>query len=239
MKKPVILLTGMEVPHPTFGRPMVLNMSTCFNAIENNGGLPILTSFYKEEDDIKAMVEMADGIFFTGGEDLEPALYGEEKQAYCGDTAPARDTFEMKVMQYALELDKPILCLCRGSQLLNAYLGGTLYQDIPTQAPSDIAHVNMAEVLHGSHTVNITDKDSFLYKAVGVEELTVNTTHHQGVKDVAPGLSVVATAPDGMVEATQLKSKTWVVACQWHPEIMVEEPQHKQIFTAFIEACQK
>ncbi|MDL2215828.1 gamma-glutamyl-gamma-aminobutyrate hydrolase family protein [Ruminococcaceae bacterium OttesenSCG-928-N02] len=240
MKKPVILMSSTQTHTPN-GTPYYTQTAAYFHAIEKHGGLPVLSTFTftEDEENLQAVLEQVDGVFLTGGEDVNPAAYGEEKLPSCGGILPARDEMELKLLRAALDMGKPILCVCRGLQILNVLLGGTLYQDIPTQAPSDILHPAFEKLWEVCHTVQITDENSYLYAAVGAREIGVNSSHHQSIKDLAPGLKVTATAPDGIIEAVELDppGKNYLCAVQWHPERMFNEPQYNQIFGAFMQAC--
>ncbi len=242
MKRPLVLVSGMSGsidlgPGLTF--PTYLNTAWCFEAVEEAGGIPLLAPFLKEEAAIEQLVAAADGIFITGGEDIEPKRYGEEREPFCQDVCLPRDEFEFKVIKHALAMNKPTLCICRGSQLLNVALGGTLYQDIATQAPGSLDHVAYGSLREETaHTVAI-EEGSILHKALGKTTLGTNSGHHQAVKDLAPGLTVIAKTEDGIVEATQMNDKRFVLGCQWHPEMIENSEQYHKIFDAFVAACKE
>lgn len=239
MKKPLILTSSTRTQTPN-GTPYYTQTAAYFHAIEKHGGLPVLSTFTftDDEENLRATLEQVDGVFLTGGEDVNPAEYGEETLPVCGGLLPERDEMELKLLRAALDMGKPILCVCRGLQILNVLLGGTLYQDIPSQAPSDILHPAFENLWGVCHTVKITDKDSYLYKATREDEIGVNSSHHQSIKDLAKGLKITAVAPDGIIEAVELEDySNYLCAVQWHPERLFNEPQYSQIFGAFIDAC--
>ena len=170
-----------------------------------------------EEDEVlEEIAGRFDGFLFTGGPDVEPALYGQKKESFCGEICPGRDAMEMKLFRLAYELDKPILGICRGLQLVNVALGGTLYQDIPTQAPSEISHRVLEKPLaRDTHEIFVEPDCPFGELPLC---LNVNSRHHQAIDRLAPGLKVRARAADGIIEAVYMPEKPWIRAVQWHPE---------------------
>ena len=206
-----------------------------FNGIEKAGGIPIMLSFSENEPDIDQMCSLCDGFLFTGGHDVSPEVYHEEKME-CTVPCMKRDRLETAILNKAIEADKPVLGICRGIQFINAALGGTLYQDIPSLFPSEINHHQAAPYDMPSHNVYIR-KDSPLYEIVNVEELPVNSCHHQAVKELAPGLEIMASAADGLTEAVYMPSKRFLWAVQWHPEFSYKNDESSmKIFRAFIDA---
>ncbi|MBO4791876.1 MAG: gamma-glutamyl-gamma-aminobutyrate hydrolase family protein [Clostridia bacterium] len=166
-----------------------------------------------------------DAIILTGGEDLDPKWYGEEP--ICDEKGnnlnvinAKRDTSDMLYIKCALELDMPMLCICRGMQLLNVACGGTLWQDIPTQVGGTVTHRDPNKRVFVTHLIRI-EKGSLLNTVVGYSVARVNSWHHQAVKDVGDGLVVTARADDGIIEAMEMPGKTFVFATQFHPEQLV------------------
>ena len=150
---------------------------------------------------------------------------------------PAKDRAELALLERFLRLDKPVLALCRGMQLLNVHLGGTLYQDLDTQFPTRVTHRQQPPYDLPVHAVSVRPGGP-LYRIVGREQLAVNSYHHQAVRDTAPPLSVQARAPDGIVEAVALPWARFVLGVQWHPEAMPREDESAAaIFSAFLSAC--
>ena len=206
-----------------------------FDGIDKAGGIPIMLPFSKNESDIEQVCNLCDGFLFTGGHDVSPEVYQEERMK---GTSPClkRDQLEAEVFKKAVEADKPVLGICRGIQFINAALGGTLYQDLPTQHPSDIAHRQPAPYDVPSHHVLIR-KDSPLYECLKTEELPVNSCHHQAIKELAPGLKIMASATDGIIEAVYMPAKRFLWAVQWHPEFSYKNNESSmKIFKAFINA---
>ncbi len=200
--------------------------------IEAAGGLPVVLPF---TSDVSRFVEICDGFLFTGGQDVSPTLYGEEPLEGLCDCCEKRDALDGAVLKAAMAADKPILGICRGIQFINAYLGGTLYQDLPTQHPSEINHHGHAPYDEPVHDVTLT---SPLRECLNAEVLPVNSYHHQAVKTVAPGLEVMAVSTDGIVEAVYRPESRFLWAVQWHPEFSYKtDVNSMKIFETFIKAC--
>lgn len=240
MKKPIIVLTPrnkpMEAPFD-----MVYNFSNGFNfnAISNRGGIPIMAGML---DDAQAeqLMENADGLFLTGGADVDPKLYGEEIMECCGKIEYDRDKSDYALLKAALKFKKPIIGICRGCQIANVYLGGTMYQDIKTQVGDKISHpVYDDHRNETTHSINVV-KDTPLYNLFGEESFGVNSLHHQAIKDLAPNVKAMAYAPDGIIESWYLESNDqWIRAYQWHPEMQQDNSHNLRIFEDFINACLK
>lgn len=206
--------------------------------LEDAGAIPVILPLTSDEEALARYVQLFDGFLFPGGHDLDPALYGEKPTEQCGIWISQRDDMEKRLFPMVLQTGKPMLGICRGIQLFNVMLGGTLYQDIPTECPSDVEHHETAPYDKVAHSVEIRP-DTPLYKAVGLTQMGVNSYHHQGVKTLGTGLAVAATAPDGMVESVYLPDHKFALAVQWHPEFSrLSDPNSRKIFSAFVEACQ-
>lgn len=205
--------------------------------LEACGALPLVLPLTTDEGVLADALRLCDGLLLTGGHDIDPALYGQAPLPQCGVLCPARDKMEVYLLRAALAADKPVLGICRGIQLLNAVLGGTLYQDLPTQHPSDVTHVMTPPYDRAVHTVEILP-GTLLADLCGAGTLAVNSYHHQAVDKAAPGLQVMAQAPDGLVEAVRLPGKAFVVAVQWHPEFSYKNDAcSKALLQAFVDAC--
>jgi putative glutamine amidotransferase len=181
------------------------------------------------------IVSRVDGVVLTGGEDVEPSRYGQPRNEKCGESNEPRDRTEIALVKAARELGKPLLAICRGPQLLNVALGGTLIQDIPSQVPGALEHNSRDSRTSRVHSVKI-DEGSLVAEAIGATEITVNSLHHQSVDKVGDGLRISARAPDGIVEAIESDSDDWwAIAVQWHPEEMNDsrEPWDRGLFKAF------
>ena len=208
-------------------------------AIEKCGGVPILIPYVKNTDVYDDIIKKCDGIFITGGADIDPCRYGKAKKNTCGQLQQLRDEKELYILDKAMCKNKPILAVCRGIQLLNVYLGGTLYQDIPTEYPSKINHTQKEGRFEPSHSVEIVE-GAPLFKLVNKEVMTANSFHHQAIKDLAVGLEAMAYAEDGIIEAVYLPSRYYVRGYQWHPERLFDtDTDNEKIFLDFINACNR
>lgn len=240
MKLPLIVLTPQNMPmEEPFDKPY--NYSNGYNtsAIVNAGGVPVIPTFLNEEQAM-ALMEKADGLVMTGGADINPALYGEEKMAECGTVEDARDKSDYALLKAALALKKPVLCICRGCQIANVYFGGSMYQDIPTQLPSRLKHSDYPNYMNEiTHTIRI-EEGSPLHKLLGKTEIGVNSLHHQGIKDIGSGVVPMAWSDDGLVESWYLDSAyQWLRAYQWHPEMIAGSENSDTILKDFISQCAK
>ena len=207
------------------------------DGISQAGGIAVIFPFSSEEKELEQLVDMFDGFLFTGGHDVTPELYGEAPMPGLIESCAKRDRMETTILRKAIAEDKPVLGICRGIQLINAALGGTLYQDLPTQHPSDVEHHQTPPYDKHAHFVRI-NAGSPLYKCLGKEQLSVNSYHHQAVKNPAPGLLAMAVSPDGLVEALYKPDQRFLWAVQWHPEFSFRsDANSRKIFKAFVDAA--
>lgn len=206
------------------------------SAVAEAGGIPLILPLMDEEALLDEFVSACDGFLLTGGYDISPALYGQEKLPACGDTTDGLDCMEAALLPRILAADKPVLGICRGLQFLNIALGGTLWQDLPTQQPSPIAHRMEAPYDRFVHQV-IQSEDSPLLQIIPAREFGVNSAHHQGICRLGDGLFPAARSEDGIVEAVCLPEKKFVYAVQWHPEDLYRiDPNAAALFAALIRA---
>lgn len=208
-----------------------------FKGILDTGAIPVMLPLTKDNDLIEYLADKFDGFLFTGGHDINPNLYGEVKLQKCGQVCEARDILEKVLFSKILELDKPMLGICRGIQLFNVLLGGDLYQDLSTQHADEkeINHLQSPPYDIAVHTVKLVD--SPLAELIKVHEIGVNSYHHQSIKRLAPKLSPMAYSPDGLIEAVYMPGKKYVWAVQWHPEFMPSDAASQKLFLSFINAC--
>lgn len=186
-------------------------------AVRMAGAVPFIAP-YTDLDGVSELVAMADAVILTGGHDVNPLIYGEELQKGIQGISNERDAFDLKLIEEALKQGKPMLGICRGMQLINAYLGGTLYQDIYKANVAKLEHVSFDTLSVGAHHITIKEQ-SFLHRATGLKKMLVNTEHHQAVKDIAEGFKVTAKSSDGIIEAMEdVHRKIYLV--QFHPEAM-------------------
>ena len=210
-----------------------------FDGVRNAGGIPVMLPLNIGESEAIQLYSLCDGLLFTGGQDIDPALYGEAPSPRCGPVCPARDALEKLLFHRAYEDDLPALGICRGIQLFNVMLGGTLYQDLPTQRPGGVSHAMKAPYDRPCHTVTV-DQSSSLGLLLGKPLLGVNSYHHQAVRTLAPGLSAMAWSADGLVEAVRSPDRRFLWAVQWHPEFShATDPDSAQIFRAFVDRCRQ
>ena len=205
-------------------------------SVANSGGVPLVLPYIENEEIIDAFINLCDGFLFTGGADVEPCYYGEEKKDTCGETEPNRDKLEMAVLKKVIEKDKPILGICRGLQIINVAMGGTLYQDLPTEFKTDVVHKQTEGESEPSHSI-IIEEGTPLERIVGKRIMTGNSFHHQAIKDLANGLRVSAKSPDGIIEGVYAPDKRYLCAYQWHPERLYRFEDNKALFDDFINAC--
>jgi putative glutamine amidotransferase len=202
------------------------------------GGLPLMLPLTSDVDMLRRLAGLCAGFLFTGGQDVFPGLYGEEVLSCCGTVCTERDTMEKTLFSIAvLEQNKSAFGICRGIQIFNVLLGGTLYQDIPAQfSESAVSHQQMPPYNEPAHTVTVSG-DRPLRDLLGVDTLAVNSSHHQGIAKLAPGLLPMARAGDGLIEAVCMKDKPFVWAVQWHPEMSLAEESSGKLFDTFVNAC--
>ena len=209
------------------------------NGIETAGGLPIMLPLTTDKAALEQICRTVNGLLFTGGQDVSPDLYREVKNDCCGEICLPRDQMEAVLFSlFVMEMNKPAFGICRGIQFLNALLGGTLYQDLGTQFKigPPLVHQQKPPYDKFSHKVNIT-LDSPLYKLLGADEITVNSCHHQGIKELSGELVCMAEAEDGLVEAVYIPGRKFAWALQWHPEYSPNDEHSQKLFAAFVNAC--
>ncbi|MCY0869472.1 MAG: gamma-glutamyl-gamma-aminobutyrate hydrolase family protein [Firmicutes bacterium] len=186
---------------------------------------------------VEDLADAIDGLLLTGGEDVDPQMFGEEPRHGLGEISPIRDRFESALLQAMLRRDKPIFGICRGIQLMNAALGGTLYQDLSRQWAGSLQHSQRAPRDHLAHAVTISP-DSNLRGILGSDQVGVNTFHHQAIHGLAPGFVATAVSSDGLIEAFEMVGRPHVFGVQWHPEnLWRKHPLHRRLFTAFVDSA--
>jgi putative glutamine amidotransferase len=240
-KRPVIGITALatryiDPPH----LPMYALNQRYVMAVEASGGAPLMVPPGLDETSMQAIFERLDGLLLSGGGDVDPAHYGESPHAPLNEVNAERDRLELSLARQAVEADKAVIGICRGVQVLNVALGGSLVQDIPTQQPDSLLHsFDGAQVARDTkaHSVRIESR-SLLREVMGVEQADVNSWHHQSLKRIAPGLTVVAQSPDGIIEAVEMPGRRFVIGVQWHPEWLYDrQPEMKRLFEALVQAA--
>ncbi|MCM3744763.1 gamma-glutamyl-gamma-aminobutyrate hydrolase family protein [Sporosarcina luteola] len=212
--------------------------NTYIQAVITGGGIPFIIPTGVESD-VRQITKLLDGLIISGGGDMNPHLFNEEPLPRLGNVTPERDKIELKLAKHMLTLDKPILGICRGHQVLNVAFGGTLFQDIDSQCTNPILqHNQKAKREYQSHTVHIV-KGTILESIAASDKIMVNSFHHQALKDVPSPLVVSGRASDGIVEAVESTVHHFVVGVQWHPEALMQNADQvsKRLFEAYMKAC--
>lgn len=240
LKHPVITSPSSEQREGI--RQLTLNRIYA-TAIEQAGGIILATGRPRDEEEIRAIAELSDGLLLTGGSDVCPELYKEERR-HCNNINRERDELEVALVKQMLRLGKPVLGICRGMQVMNVALGGSLYQDIMQEMPNAIEHdfhfdkkgVALPRDFR-AHEVIIAS-ETLLGSIFKTTTSAVNSLHHQGVKTLGKGFVASAHTSDGLVEAIELPGYSFVLGVEWHPEELGDESS-KKIFQSFIDAARK
>jgi len=210
-------------------------------AIEAAGGIPVLIYLTQDREALDRLYALCGGLVFAGGEDVDPGHFGAERHPNLGTVVPLRDEVELALARRARSDRKPMLGICRGIQLLNVALGGTLYQDIPAELPAALDHYasrNLPDRAHTAHPVALAP-DSWLAERLGADTIDVNTFHHQSLREIAPGLRVTGRAPDGVIEAVESTGESFVLGVQCHPEELWDsaDPRWARMFAGFVDVA--
>ena len=233
--RPLIGLTmDSESPGGYSAFPWYAMRANYFASVVEAGGLPV--ALPHDETLVVAYLDRIDGLIVTGGAfDVDPALYGETSRHETVSLKEARSGFEFGATKAALERDMPVFGICGGQQLLNVVLGGTLIQHIPDEWETPLAHEQPNPRDEAGHTVAVVP-DTLLHEICGIDELQVNSAHHQAVKAVADGVAVNASAPDGIIEGIEDRRYRFCLGVQWHPEFTID-PGDARLMRAFVDAC--
>ena len=219
-----------DAQHPAVGNKPLIGVSLGYNPTKNsvnntyinsilmNGGVPYLIPVTDNVEVLRQIVAQLDGIVFTGGEDFEPAYFGEENHEKLGEVNVTRDTYDLTLFKLATDRNIPTLGICRGLQLINVAMGGTLYQDLPAEKPSDINHRQEEAGTVPTHSVSVVD-GSVMLQILGEKEIQVNTFHHQAIEKLAPGLKIVGWSNDSVPELIEAYPHRQILGTQFHPEI--------------------
>jgi putative glutamine amidotransferase len=210
------------------GRERVALNSAYVRALALAGLVPLIVPPILDPEEACAVLDRVHGLVLSGGEDVDPARYGARPHPKLGETDGSRDALELGLIAAARARRLPILAICRGIQILNVALGGTLYQDLPSERRGAIDHADT----RSRHAVRV-EPGSLLHRTLATLEASVNSRHHQAIRDLAPSLVATAWAPDGLIEAAEPRDgEPWTLAVQWHPEDDVEGA----LFRGFAEA---
>jgi putative glutamine amidotransferase len=237
-RKIVGITCGTRAATETESARQNLNRSYVW-AVEQAGGVPIILPVTTEPEVIARYLGVLDGLLLSGGVDIDPSCYGQEPHPQLGEVDTDRDATELPLLRQALAEDVPIFAICRGIQSLNVAMGGTLYQDLPAQFPSDIQHYQskIGKPRHEfMHEISLAP-DTRLRSVIEAECMPVNSFHHQALLDVAEGLIVTAHAPDGVIEAVESPTHRYLVGVQFHPEDTAPcDENSRRLFSAFVRA---
>lgn len=237
--RPLIGIPCYAGIHEGTHRPIYCNNRTYTRALEAAGGVAILIPLVDDTSILEVLLDRVDGLLFPGGKDLQPAFYGERPHPELGAVDPHEDEVDLMLARWAIERDIPTLGICRGMQLLNVALGGSLYQDISSQVPN--SSINHRKDGHPrdeiSHNIHI-QPGSQMERVLGASEVWVNSLHHQSVKQPGKGAIISGRAEDGIAELLEVPDHCFLMAVQGHPEeIYTHEKVWSRVFTAFTAAC--
>lgn len=236
--RPLIGLT----PGYEYDKSMIYTKDGYYEAVLRTGGTPVTLALTSEHEVLDQYVECVDGFLITGGPDVDARFFGEPNRPYNGFISPLRDAMEVRLIQKAITAGKPVFGICRGVQMMNVAMGGSLYQDIPAQIKSReiLKHSQEAPVWYPTHDITI-EKDTVIWKVYGGEQADVNSFHHQAVKVPADCFRITSISEDGIIESLEYKDAgQFAVGVQWHPELMWQKNEvHLELFRQFVHACRK
>jgi putative glutamine amidotransferase len=237
MATPLIALTASSARRNGGAARVGVN-EAYVRAIQSAGLVPVVVPPSLGPDEARAVIRGTAGLLLSGGEDVDPSRYGAVRHSATQTSHAGRDATEMALVDAARDARRPVLAICRGLQLLNVALGGTLVQDLASERPSPITHPRDPDRTRRVHDVTVAP-GSRLATIVGCQAMTVNSLHHQAVDQLAPALRATAHAPDGVIEGAETTDDWWVLAVQWHPEELIDtsEPWDRAIFNAFAQVC--
>ena len=242
MPRPLVALSATTSARPGTGRgPRVRVNDAYVRALQGAGLVPLIVPPSLSLDEARAVVAGVAGVVLSGGEDIGPARYGTAAHPATQQPHDGRDATELALVEAARDARRPVLAICRGLQLLNVALGGTLVQDLPTERPSGITHARDDAPTQRVHGLSVTE-GSRLAIALDATSLDVNSSHHQAIGVLAPGLHATAHAPDGVIEGVETSTDDWwVLAAQWHPEELTNDaqPWDRRFFEAFAKECRR
>lgn len=237
MCKPVIGLTSTRFFKNS---PLLTGKAVTFlnedytKSIELSGGIPVIIPPTDSVEVLKRYLEICDGFVIAGGKDVHPLVYGTQPNSKCMDFDKGVDEGHVKLINLAVEADKPVLGICRGAQLLNVACGGTLYQDIDAEAPFE-TQGHRFTFLGSDEIHDIKIEDDTILNGLYGSGIRVNSIHHQSIKDLGKGLVVSAVSNDGIIEGVEMPDKKFVLGVQWHPEMMFEvSDDMKRLFSSFV-----
>lgn len=239
MSAPIVALSASSKPATKPDKYARVRINEAYvRAIQAAGLTPLIVPPSLSAEQARAIVAQVAGVVLTGGEDIDPACYDAKRHPATQKSHPQRDASEIALVHAAHDAKRPLLGICRGLQLLNVALGGTLVQDLGMLRPSDVAHSLESSRTHRVHGLTVF-AGTRLAAAISATQIDVNSLHHQAIDKLAPSLCATAYAPDGVVEAVETRDDWWVLAVQWHPEELIDDlkPWDREVFAAFAAAC--
>lgn len=236
MAKPLIGITTYNSKN-LYGRDIAAVQHSYIRAVTQAGGVPILVPAILPADELNELYSHLQGILFSGGGDISLKYFDGEQHPSIHEVDEARDVAEFSLLRQSVQHQKPFLAICRGMQVMNVALGGTLHTHIPDHIQNSLKHDNQDFTLL-SHPVNI-DEESKMAEIFGETLLQVNSLHHQGIKDLASNLRIVGHAPDGVIEAVEIPGHPYAIGVQWHPEWLTDQPVMRRLFKSFVDAAEK
>jgi len=237
MQKPLIGITAGIIKNRA-GTP-VCQVGQAYNeAVQRAGGVPLVIPTGMTAPGLSDLVTRLDGFILSGGADIDPVRFDGKSHPRVSGISPERDELEFGLLGEILRANKPLLAICRGIQVLNVGLGGTLYTHIEDQLDDALKHDWFPGYPRDRRAHNVRlKKESFLNHLFSAEEISVNSLHHQGIETLGKGLEAVGHAPDGLVEAVVVKDARFALGVQWHPECLPDDPYSQALFRAFVQAC--
>lgn len=241
MTRPLIGITASSIDHrgPAYGEVYTLTRQYA-EGVSCAGGVPVIVPYNLDDEALQILFDRLDGLLLSGGGDIDPAVYGETLHPATNEIEADRDRVELVLARWVVEREMPFLAICRGIQVLNVALGGSLVQDIPSQVTDALEHSferGFVERNYHAHPVKIS-ADSRLAHVMRAEIAQTNSWHHQAIKQAASSLKVTACAPDGVIEAVEVPGRRFAIGVQWHPEWLFEDqPEHRRLFEGLVEAA--
>lgn len=240
--KPIIGVTCGEIYNKSEAwSPVAFGQSRTFvDCILQAGGLPLLLPLTTDKELLQQLGSMLDGLLLSGGNDLNPTLYGQKPLTATSDHSDLRDTTEMALLRHSLASNKPILGICRGMQLLNVYFGGDLHQTLHNDAPGNLDHdasTKLKTLEDTTHTLHLKP-ESYLARILGPKNIGANAHHHQAINALGKGVEAVAWAADDVIEGIELPDYAYALGVQTHPESLTKiEPRWQELFSSFVQAA--